>query len=128
VNLLLDTCTMLWLAAEPTCLSPPARAVLDDRSNRVFVSDVTVWEIVLKHLSGKLPMPEPPRTWLPKQMEFFDLQRQPIDLESLFRTGELPAIHRDPFDRLLCAQALTHGLTVLTPDVPIRQLGATTLW
>ena len=128
MNLLLDTCAFLWLAAEPASLSRQARIALDDASNRLFVSDATVWEIVLKHLSGKLPMPEPPRTWLPKQMEFFDLQRQPIDLESLVRSGELPGVHRDPFDRLLCAQAVTHGFTVLTPDVPIRELGATTLW
>jgi PIN domain nuclease of toxin-antitoxin system len=128
VNLLLDTCAFLWLAAEPASLSPPACAALDDASNRLFVSDASVWEIVLKHLSGKLPLPESPRAWLPKQMEFFDLQRQPIDRESLFRSGELPGFHRDPFDRVLCAQALTHGFTVLTPDQPIRQLGATTLW
>jgi PIN domain nuclease of toxin-antitoxin system len=128
VNLLLDTCTLVWLAAEPSQLSLPACTALDDEANRLYLSDVTVWEIVLKHQTGKLPMPEVPRTWLPKQAAFFDLQRQPLDLESIFRSGELPAIHRDPFDRLLCAQALTHGLTVLTPDPPFAQLGATTLW
>lgn len=128
MNVLLDTCALLWLAAEPERLSPSACAVLDDASNRLFVSDVTVWEIVMKYHSGKLPMPEAPRTWLPKQMEFFGLQRQPIDLESLFRSGELSVIHRDPFDRLLCAQAVTHGFTVLTPDAPFGRLGATTLW
>ena len=128
MNVLLDTCALLWLAGEPERLPPPARVVLDDASNRLFVSDVTVWEIVLKYQSGKLPLPEAPRIWLPKQIEFFDLQRQPVDLDSLFRSGELPAIHRDPFDRLLCAQAMAHGFTVLTPDVPFDRLGATTLW
>lgn len=128
MNLLLDTCAFLWLAAEPDRLSIPARLALDDASNRLFLSDVTVWEIVLKHQTGKLPMPEAPRTWLPKQTAFFDLQRQPIDLESLFRSGELPSIHRDPFDRLLCAQAIAHGFTVLTPDSPFQRLGATTIW
>jgi PIN domain nuclease of toxin-antitoxin system len=128
VNLLLDTCALLWLAAEPKRLSMPARTALDDASNRLFLSDVTVWEIALKRQAGKLPMPEPPRTWLPKQMAFFDLERQPIDLESIFRTCELPLAHRDPFDRLLCAQAITHHFTVLTPDWPFQQLGATTLW
>jgi PIN domain nuclease of toxin-antitoxin system len=68
------------------------------------------------------------QAWIPKQTVFFDLQRQPIDLESLFRSGELPAIHRDPFDRLLCGQAMTHDLIVLTPDLPFQGLGAKTLW
>jgi PIN domain nuclease of toxin-antitoxin system len=128
VNLLLDTCAVLWLAADPDRLSEPARAALDDSMNRLFLSDVAVWEIVLKHQIGKLPMPEAPRTWIPKQAAFFDLQRQPIDVDSLFRSGELPATHRDPFDRLLCAQAMTHGFTLLTPDPPFQRLGATTLW
>ncbi len=128
MNLLLDTRALLWLAGDPDRLSMAARAALDDESNRLFLSDVTVWEVVLKHQTGKLPLPEAPRTWLPKQTAFFDLQRQAIDLESLFRSGELPAIHRDPFDRLLCAQAMTHGFTVLTPDPPFQHLGATTLW
>ena len=128
VNLLLDTCAFLWLAADPDRLSGPARTALDDELNRLFVSDATVWEIVLKHQTGKLPMPEVPRTWIPQQLAFFDLQRQPIDFESLFRSGELPAIHRDPFDRLLCAQAITRGLTVLTPDPSFPMLGAAILW
>ena len=128
MNLLLDTCAFLWLSAEPERLSGPAREAMDDPSNVLLLSDVTVWEIVRKHQAGKLPLPESPRTWLPRQTAFFDLQRQPIDLESLFRSGELPAIHRDPFDRLLCAQAIVHGFTVLTPDPPFQRLGAATLW
>lgn len=128
LNLLLDTCALLWLAAEPDRLSASARAALDDEANRLFLSDVSIWEIVLKHHAGKLPMPETPRTWIPQQTVFFDLQRQPIDLDSLFRSGELPAIHHDPFDRLLCAQAIVHDFTVLTPDAPFRRLGASTLW
>jgi PIN domain nuclease of toxin-antitoxin system len=103
VNLLLDTCAFLWLAAEPDRLSLPARTAFDDVSNSLFLSDVSTWEIVLKHQTGKLSLPEAPRIWLPKQTTFFDLQRLPIDLESLFTSGELPAMHRDPFDRLLCA-------------------------
>lgn len=128
MNLLLDTCAFLWLAAEPDRIFAPARDAMDDESNRLFLSDATVWEIVLKQQTGKLPLPEAPQTWIPKQQAFFDLHRQPIDFESLFRSGELPAIHRDPFDRLLCAQAITHDFTVLTPDLPFRRLGAVTLW
>ena len=128
MNLLLDTCAFLWLAAEPAKLSKRARSAVDDASNVLLLSDVTVWEIVLKHQTGKLPMPEVPRAWLPKQTLFFQLQRLSIDRESIFRSGELPAIHRDPFDRLLCAQALAHDLIILTPDPPLKRLGASVLW
>lgn len=128
MKLLLDTCALLWLAADPDQLSLPARTALDDVANRLFLSDASVWEIVLKYQAGKLPMPESPRTWIPKQTAFFDLQRQPIDLDSFFQSGELSGIHRDPFDRLLCAQAMAHGFTVLTPDLPFQRLGAATLW
>jgi len=128
MNLLLDTCAFLWLAAEPRRLSKAARAALNDSSNSLVLSDVTLWEIVLKNQAGKLPMPEAPRSWIPKQIAFFQMQPQPIDSESIFRSGDLPATHRDPFDRLLCAQAVVHRLTVVTPDLPYRELGATTLW
>jgi PIN domain nuclease of toxin-antitoxin system len=61
VNVLLDTCAFLWLAGQPSKLSPAAVAAIDDPSNEVFLSDATVWEIVLKYGAGKLPLPGPPR-------------------------------------------------------------------
>ena len=128
MNLLLDTCAFLWLAASPSKLSSPAEAAINDLSNQLYLSDVSIWEIVLKHAAGKLPLPEAPRTWIPKQTTFFQIGRQTIDPESLYRSGELPWGHRDPFDRLLAAQAIAHGLTIVTPDLPLNQLGARTCW
>jgi len=128
VNLLLDTCAFLWLAGDPSRISPAAAAAIDEPCNVLLLSDVSVWEVVLKHAVGKLPLPEPPRIWIPRQVSFFQLTRQAIDFEALFRSGELPAMHRDPFDRLLAAQALAHQLTIVRPDVPLRQLGANTFW
>ena len=80
------------------------------------------------HAAGKLPLPEPPRLWIPKQVSFFQLARQTIDFEALCLCGELPAFHRDPFDRLIAAQALAHQLTIVTPDLPLHELGADTCW
>jgi PIN domain nuclease of toxin-antitoxin system len=128
VNLLLDTCAFLWLAGQPSQLSRAAARAIDDPSNPLFLSDASVWEIVLKHAAGKLPLPAPPREWLPVQITFFQLRRQAIEAEALYRSGELPDVHRDPFDRLLVGQAIAHGLVVVTPDAPFARLGAVTCW
>jgi PIN domain nuclease of toxin-antitoxin system len=128
MNILLDTCTFLWLASSPKNLSDSAVSLIDAPSNQLYLSDVSIWEIVLKYTTGKLPLPEPPRIWIPKQSVFFQLTSLSINSEALFRSGEIPPLHRDPFDRLLAAQGIVHGLTILTPDSPFADLGATTHW
>lgn len=85
-------------------------------------------EISLKHSAGKLPLPEPPRDWIPKQTEFFDLQPLHIDSEAIFRSGELPNAHRDPFDRLLAAQAIGGAFQFLTVDEVFDDLGVDRIW
>jgi PIN domain nuclease of toxin-antitoxin system len=128
MNLLLDTCSFLWLARHPSQLSPAAVDAINAPSNTLLLSDVSIWEITMKHAAGKLPLPEPPRNWIPKQANFFQLLQQKIDKESLYLSGELPWTHRDPFDRLLAAQSIAHKLTIVTPDQPIADLGAITCW
>jgi PIN domain nuclease of toxin-antitoxin system len=128
VRFLLDTCALLWLAAQPIKLSQAATAAINDSENELFFSDTSVWEIVLKHAAGKLPLSEPPRIWIPKQVAFFRLQPLNISAEALFKSGELPLIHNDPFDRLLAAQALLHGLKFISPDPPFRAFGVDCLW
>jgi len=128
MRLLLDTCAFLWLAAQPTRLSPAATMALNDDAHELFVSDVSVWEIVLKHQAGKLPLPESPRAWIPKQVEFFQLRSLPAVTEAIFKSGELPDLHRDPFDRLLAAQAIVGGFQLVSPDRPFRDLGVDCLW
>lgn len=128
MRLLLDTCAFLWLAAEPTRLSQAAADAIDDEANDRFLSDVTLWEIALKYFVGKLPLPEPPRAWIPKQIAFFDLQPVSIDAEAIFRSGELPDVHRDPFDRLLAAQAIGGLFRFVSVDKVFDDLGADRLW
>jgi PIN domain nuclease of toxin-antitoxin system len=128
VRVLLDTCTFLWLAASPDRISAAAKTMIDDASNTLLFSDVSVWEIATKHRIGKLPLPQTPRNWVSAQVSFFQLDRLPIDIEAIYLSGELPLVHRDPFDRLLAAQAQSHNLTVLTPDKPFQALGADVLW
>lgn len=128
MNVLFDTCTFLWLAASPERISPAAKAVIEDESNALFLSDVCVWEITVKHAMGKLPLPAPPRTWVPAQAAFFQLRRLALDEAAIYLSGELPMVHRDPFDRLLAAQAQARAMVVLTPDPPFEALGARVVW
>ena len=127
-QLLLDTCTFLWLAADPKRISADARAALDDAGNDLFLSDVSVWEIVLKHGAGKLPLPAAPAVWIPAQAAFFQLQRLAIEQDAIYLSSDLPPTHRDPFDRLLAAQARCRAMSVVTPDSPLRDLGADVIW
>jgi PIN domain nuclease of toxin-antitoxin system len=127
LRVLLDTCTLVWLAADPGRLSKPAAAAIRDAEN-LLLSDATVWEIALKWGAGKLGLPEPPRTWIQAQVDAWSLLPVPIQREHLLRSSELADLHRDPFDRLLVAQTMAEGLTLLTPDPAIRAYPVTTLW
>lgn len=128
MRLLLDTCAFLWLATEPARLSTTAAEAIDDESNELFLSDVTLWEITLKHFACKLSLPEPPRIWISKQVSFFDLRPLHIDAEAIFRSGELPTAHRDPFDRLLAAQAIAGSFRFVTVDKAFEDFGVGCLW
>jgi PIN domain nuclease of toxin-antitoxin system len=128
VRLLLDTCAFLWLSGQPDRLSPSAALAINDESNELLLSDVTVWEIVLKHRVGKLPLPADPREWIPEQIAFFNLPTLPIDRAAIFRAGELAVPHRDPFDRQPAAQALVGALHFVTSDRVFDDLGVSRCW
>ena len=128
VRLLLDTCAFLWFAQQPAMLSVGARDSLNDPASELFVSDVSVLEITLKHSTGKLPLPDVPRVWIPEKFAHHGLRRLALTQAVIFLSGELPRVHNDPFDRLLAAQALEEDLTILSPDRPLALLGASTLW
>lgn len=128
MRLLLDTSTFIWLTGEPARLSTPAVEALNDPANELVLSHVSVWEICLKHLAGKLKLPEKPRSWISHQMTAWHLEAWPLDLESLFRTNELPPVHKDPFDRALAAQAWVHRLTLVSPDPCFAAFGSHVVW
>jgi PIN domain nuclease of toxin-antitoxin system len=128
VNCLLDTCSFLWLALQPTRLSNTAAAVLNDAENVLFFSHASAWEITLKHSAGKLSLPDTPRLWLAPRLHFFQVQPLPIEMEGLILSGELPCEHSDPFDRLLAAQAISRGFSIITPDRWFSLLGALQVW
>lgn len=128
MRLLLDTCTFLWILADPKRL--PDRVVQAYRSadNDVFLSVASAWEISVKHGLGKLPLPEHPTRFVPAQREAHRIQALEISEEAALHQSRLPALHRDPFDRMLISQSLVHELTLVTPDPLITQYGLRTLW
>jgi PIN domain nuclease of toxin-antitoxin system len=128
VRLLLDTCTLLWVALESPDLSAVARVTFEDPANEVFLSAASAWEIGIKHALGRLPLPEEPRTLVPALRETYRIQSLPLDEESCLQAARLPLIHQDPFDRALIRQAIVHGLTILTPDHRVIAYPVRTLW
>ena len=128
MKLLLDTCTFIWLAQQPDKISSAASDLIDEPNNDLLLSEVSVLEIVMKHSAGKLPLPDTPKKWIPAKLLYHQLVSLPLSAEIMFRGGELPRVHVDPFDRLLAAQAIEDGLTLVSPDKPISALGASRLW
>lgn len=128
MRLLLDTCTFLWVLAGSGQLSTGARAAFRNPTNEVFLSAASVWEIVVKHRLGRLPLPTPPDVFVPAQRAAHGIEPLAIDEEAALHIARLPDLHRDSFDRMLVAQALVGGLTLVTPDETIRRYAVHTLW
>jgi PIN domain nuclease of toxin-antitoxin system len=127
VSILLDTCTFIWLCSEPERLSGRATQRIDE-SGTILLSDVSVLEISLKWSSGKLQLPAPPRAWIPQQTDAWSMNTLPIQADDIYRTTELPTVHKDPFDRLLVATALNKNIELVTPDPWLHKYPANTLW
>lgn len=128
MRLLLDTCTFLWIVGGAAELSPRARAAFVDPANEALLSAASAWEIAVKHRLGKLPLPVAPGEFVPVQRAAHGIEALPVDEEAALHVTKLPDLHRDPFDRILIAQALVGGLVLVTPDGPIRQYPVRTLW
>lgn len=128
MRLLLDTCTFLWIVGGTSDLSPAARQAFADPANEAFLSAASAWEIAVKHRLGRLPLPMPAETFVPAQRAAHGLEPLPVDEEAALHVGKLPDLHRDPFDRILVAQAMVGGLVLLTPDERIREYPVRTLW
>jgi PIN domain nuclease of toxin-antitoxin system len=128
MNVLLDTCTFLWLTREPHMISELAREVLDDPTTILNMSHASVLEMVVKHRAGKLTFPQPPEKWIPSRRAYFQIKDLPLDELLIYRSGKLPDVHRDPFDRLIAAHAMQSGCTVISPDTQLGLLGASRLW
>jgi PIN domain nuclease of toxin-antitoxin system len=128
VRFLLDTCTFLWIAGGSEDLSRPAREAFVDPDNEVYLSAASAWEIAVKNRLGRLPLPRPVDVFVPAEREAHGIAALEIGEEAALHVARLPELHRDPFDRMLVAQALVGGLVVLTPDEAIRAYPVRTFW
>jgi PIN domain nuclease of toxin-antitoxin system len=120
MNLLLDTHVFLWYITGDPRLPEAFRTAIQDAGNTVSLSVASIWEAVIKNQLGKLPLPGPPAEYLPEQRVRHRIESLPIDEATFTHLARLPPLHRDPFDRILIAQALQHDLTLLTADDAVR--------
>ena len=125
---LLDTCTFLWIVSGSSDLPERVIHAFRHPDHEIFLSAASAWEIALKEARGRLFLPEPSHQFVTAEREAHGIAPLPIDEESALHLSRLPALHRDPFDRILVSQAIVHGLTILTPDALVTQYPARTLW
>jgi PIN domain nuclease of toxin-antitoxin system len=123
-RLLVDTHALLWWLADDPGLSPAARDTIAERTNEPLVSTASVWEIAIKRSLGKLEVPDD----LPDRISENGFDWLAVAPQHAWQVGELPAHHRDPFDRLLIAQALVEGLPVVTADARFGAYGVEVRW
>lgn len=126
MKLLLDTCTFLWLLTAERGLPEGVKVSL--ASAELFLSAASIWEMSVKFTKGSLPLPEPPDRLVPAARRRYGIAALSIDDESALHVVKLPALHADPFDRMLVSQAIVHGLTIVTPDPLVTQYPARTMW
>jgi PIN domain nuclease of toxin-antitoxin system len=122
---LLDTCTLLWTLATPDRLSRTAKRSV--ASGEVVLSVVSYWEVVIKARKGILPIPDPV-VWWTRATQFLGSNVLPVRPSHITALASLPDLHRDPFDRMLVAQAVAEGLSVVTSDERIRAYPVRVLW
>jgi PIN domain nuclease of toxin-antitoxin system len=121
--LLLDTHVFFWWVKQDPRLTSQHRAQLESDDNRVYVSAVTGWEIAIKVKIGKWPEAATLLPGLSEKIEAIGFELLPLTLAQAERAGSLDLVHRDPFDRLLAAQALDLGIPIATVDPAMARLG-----
>ena len=128
MNLLLDTHAFLWFIAGDNRLSQTARSLIENSENQVFLSQVSLWEIAIKISLGKLTLLQPFERLIAEQLRENQIQLLDIRLQHAAGVISLPFHHRDPFDRMLIAQAQAEHLTLVSEDSAITQYDVLRVW
>lgn len=128
MKILLDTCAFIWITTDAPELSKKARDVFRNPENEIFLSSVSVWEIMVKNNIGKLPLPDEPENFVCLKRQQHAIETLSLTEQAVFHLKKLPKHHQDPFDRMLICQALEHNLTILTSDDKIVQYPVATVW
>lgn len=128
MKVLLDTHTFLWWVTDSPKLSSRVRKIISDGKNELFLSAVSGWEIAIKAQLGRIQIPDKPQTFISEQMVANAIQGLPIQISHAVHIYNLPTHHRDPFDRMLVAQAQLEKLPILTDDPQISQYPVKVIW
>ena len=128
MKLLLDTHTFLWWITDDPQLSTKARELIGDGHNILYWSAASSWEVSIKYALGRMPLPEAPEQFLPAEIEKNRLELLPIIDAHAFQAGQLPHHHRDPFDRMLVAQAQVESLALLSNDQQLNHYNVEIRW
>lgn len=125
---LLDTHTFLWWIANDPQLSQRARQVMEDGATELFLSVASGWEMAIKSRLGKLKLPDDLHSFVAEQVRINAIEVLPIEMIHALHVYSLPALHRDPFDRLLVAQSQIEKMPILTGDPQIARYAVTVIW
>lgn len=128
MKVLVDTCVLIWATMSPSALSPKAREAIADQKNVILVSAASAWEIATKVRLGKLPGAEKLEREYLEVMVDADYTLLDLDTATALRAGRMTAEHRDPFDRMIAAQAIGQDVPVLSPDSQLDQFGVRRIW
>jgi PIN domain nuclease of toxin-antitoxin system len=121
VKYLIDTHIFIWWACEPERISDKTASLIKSRDNNLYFSTASSWEVQIKASLGKITFKEGWRTLLNREIEKNGFLILPVTLEHTLALEKLPPLHKDPFDRMLIAQAMAEGMTIITEDSFIRQ-------
>ena len=125
---LLDTHSFLWHFAAPSKLGANARQVLAAAGSDLWLSVASVWELAIKHALGKLSLTAPPVDFVEARLPVMGCKVLPIELRHIRALSSLPPLHRDPFDRMLVAQAVADGFSIVSADGNVAAYGAPVIW
>ena len=128
MNLLLDTCAVLWFLSNDRRLSATARTAIEDPENVRWLSPISLLEIAIKVRIDKLPLKRPYATMFPAELDAADIHLLPLEPEHIEPLTTLPMHHRDPFDRLIAATALVENLTLVSADAAFDDYALERLW
>ena len=128
MRLLLDTHAFLWWVGNNDALSKKARAAIADADNECFLSIASTWELAIKLSLGKLKLPEPIERFVPAQLAANGFVQLPIEFRHAAKVATLSLHHRDPFDRLLIAQAIEEKMPIVSGDAMFKRYGVNRIW
>lgn len=128
MKFLLDTHTFLWWITDDFRLSLRVREIISRGENKLFLSAASGWEMAIKAALGKLNFPGNLKSFVTEQLAVNGIDSLPVELTHALHVSALPVIHRDPFDRLLVAQAQVENLPIITADPQISRYDVETIW